>query len=150
MSKEKSTPTKYDRKAIYIGRRLDGKGHLQVFLLLPEKKEIHFKGIKRVWIGHTYKCSATKMSTRPERLPDDRVDDPAWEAQDALVDAENAKKRAEEKVSKMSKPQMRAAIEALRPLLEGVGYFGQSALVRHLVDQAGTKFGSKPSRKIKS
>lgn len=126
-----SNPT---RKAIYIGRRL-GRGDktLHAFLLLPDKKEIFFPRTRGVIIGHTYKCWATKMSRRPERTDDERIDNPVWDAADALVDAHNAKKRAETKARKNSSPALKAAVAALKPLVEKTNYIEQESLVRHLL-----------------
>lgn len=132
-----STPIKNDRKAVYIGRRLWGERGDKVahcFQLLPERRQMAFKGIKKVYIGYTYECAESTMPTRPTRTEDARIDNPEWEAADALVDARNARKRADAKIKANSRPAMKKAIEALKPVLIGLDYFQRRSLIEYLAN----------------
>jgi hypothetical protein len=141
--KKKLEPAKpkYPFKAVYTGRRVasDGKVY-QRFEKIPGGNEMYFKGIKGVWLGHIYACGDGTISMRPERIRDeDPIDDPEWEAADTLVDAHNAKKRAEATVRKASKPALKAAIAALKPLCEKLDYFQRKTLITHLAMQLAPK-----------
>lgn len=131
---------KLTRKAIYIGRRL-GRGDktFHVFLLLPKKKEMWYGKIQRVWIGHTYGCWPSQMSRRPPRLDDERIDNPEWDAADALVTAHLSKKRADVKAKRNVSPAIKKAVEAIKPLIEKTSWIEQEALVKHLVNLARDK-----------
>lgn len=130
---------KTKRKAVYTGRRLHGEKVVQRFELLPGKREMFYRNVRGVHIGHTYACSATQMSRRPEWLNEERRDNPEWEAQDALVDEFNARKRAEAKIRALTKPALRAALEALKPLVKGMDYFARVKLVTLLVEKVGSE-----------
>lgn len=133
----KQTPTKYDRKAVYTGRRLASNGKVyHRFELLPERSDMHFTGLTGVWLGHTYECTDSKIAKRPKMTDDDREDNAEWEAADAEVDAKNAVKRAEAKVRSQTKPALKKAVEALRPLFRGKGYFERRALIEYLAELA--------------
>lgn len=132
-------------KAIYAGRRgdfRDGKVR-QVFLRSDTKEEMFFTGIKRVAIGYTYECEAKSIKVAPKRTDDERIDNPEWDAADALVDAKNAEKRAAAKCSKESSPALQAAIDALVPLLKNTNFFDQRLLVEYLASEAGKKARAK-------
>lgn len=133
--KVKKTPTNYDRKAVYTGRRLQGNKVYQRFELLPERTEMFFSGIKGAWIGYIYKCTDSKMSSKPERTDDDRMDNAEWDAADALVDAYNAKKRAEAAIRGKQSPALKAAIVALKPLMRGLSSFSRAALIAYLAEE---------------
>lgn len=136
-----SKPAKvYDRKAVYTGRRIgrDGKIYHR-FELLPKRDEMHFAGIKQVWIGYTYKCTENSISAKPERTEDTKENNPAWEGADEAVDAHNAKKRAEANMRKEAKKNVQKAVEALRPIMRGLSIFEREELVKYLVDKARSK-----------
>jgi hypothetical protein len=137
-SASKPTPIKRDRQAIYVGRRWGTKGTtLQKFLLLPERKEMYFKGVKGVHMGYTYECSEDSISAKPKMIVDaPRVDDPEWEAEDALVDAANAQKRADAKIRANASPTMKKAIESIKPLLRGRNSYERELLVRYLIEKS--------------
>ena len=137
MSKKETPKAEYKCKCIYAGRRIGGDGKTyQLFLLLPEKREMYFRGVKRVWLGYTYKCGDTSISTKPERTDDEHVKNPEWESADTLVDIKTAEKRAETKLKKNTKPAMREAIEALRPLMKNLSYFNRRSLIEYLATEA--------------
>lgn len=119
---------------IYIGRRFNGPDIVQAF---QEEggKEIIFKGIIGVILGCSYEYTeAGKMSKHPKRLEKDLADNPAWEAQDALVEDHLRERRAEAKVKGLSRPAYRNAVEAVRPLLHGLNGRERSALIRRLME----------------
>lgn len=130
---------KFLYKAVYAGRRMtwDGKKTYQLFYRTDNQKEMNFKKIRGVWLGYTYECAADKISTTPKRCDDERVDNPEWEAKDALVDSHNAKIRAERVLNKSKAPQLKNAIEAIKPLItKNLGYFETRALIEYLTDRA--------------
>lgn len=140
MSKQEKKTEANTREAIYVGRRLLQNGATaHCFLLLPEKREMLFRGIKGIFIGYTYKCGSSTMPVRPDRTEAERIDNPEWEAADALVDARNARKRAEAKIRKSTRPALRNAIAALRPLLRGMSYFDRKELITYLAEQTKRK-----------
>jgi hypothetical protein len=103
----------------------------------PDGEERFFTGIRRVWIGYTYRCAKDGISRRPERVDDiDRIDNPTWEAADTLVDQRNAKNRADEKYQRSSSPTIRSAVKALEPLCKGLHYFEIRALIEILTEKA--------------
>lgn len=131
---------KYDRKAVYTGRRLFRSGSVVYrFELLPEKTEMFFSGIRGLIIGYTYACSASQMPTRPVRLEDEAIENPEWEVADALVDAEKRMKREEAKLRAKASPSVKKACEALRPLMIGKDYFSRKLLIEYLADKARAK-----------
>ncbi len=138
MMKNKTTPI-YDRKCIYTGRRLSGKKVFQRFELLPEKKEVYYSGIRGVVIGYTYPCSEKSMPTRPQSTEDERVDNPEWDAGDALVDAHHAEKRSQARMNAKSKPALRAALDSIRPLVSGLSYYDARNLIEFLVVESKKK-----------
>ncbi len=145
----KKEPDKYTRRAVYIGRRFwytkGGKGRVvYVFQFLPSRKELGFGRIRRVHIGNTYKCGTDTMPRHPERdFERPREDNPEWDARDALVEAENVKRlaqaKAEAKVAALSKPALKIAIEALRPLVRGLDYLQCKNLVVYMIEKARNK-----------
>jgi hypothetical protein len=142
-----SKQTVYSHKAVYIGRRLSGTKVLQAFLLLPDKKEIFFAGVRGVYMGYTYLCTDKNIAKRPERAEDEQLNDPQWEAEDALVDAYNEEKRGAQKMSKLSKPAVNHALEALMPLLKGLHYFDYHKLIEHITKLAIDKTIKKKSKR---
>lgn len=127
--------------AVYTGRKLgnDGKTIFQRFIVTDGKERL-FRGVKNVIPGYTYRIGKDYIATSPERVPDAAfVDNPEWEAADALVDAANAKRRAEAKIRAKAKPGVKKAIEALRPLLRGISYYDRLALVEYLATEAAKK-----------
>lgn len=123
-------------KVVYTGRRLvDGK---KVWQRFEDEKghERFFAGIRRVYIGHAYEAAAKSMSARPKQLDDPRVDNPTWEALDALVDDHREKQRAAKRWDKASRPIVKAAVKALVPLVRGISFFEVESLVRHLALKA--------------
>lgn len=132
-------PKVYTRKAVYTGRRMSGGKVWQRFELLPEKTEMFFRGVKRVYIGATYKCNRTSIAGKPERIDDEMIFNAEWDAADALVDAHNAEKRAEAKYRAKASPALKNAVEALRPLVRGIGFFDAKALTDYLVTEAKKK-----------
>jgi len=137
----------YDQKAVYIGRRFSGSKVLQAFL--RNNEVVYFSGIKRVWIGHTYACGKDSISTKPERLNIERIDNPEWEALDTLVDSKNAEKRAEKKISAMSKPHLKAAKDALYPLFKDLGFIEMRTLANYLVDEVYERIENEKNKRRK-
>lgn len=133
----KTRKINYNKKAVYIGRRLSKEKVLQAFLI--DGKEIYFSGIKRVILGYTYKCSQKFISTKPERTNDERIENSKWEAEDELVNAHRREKRIQKDLEKKSKPLVKNAVNALIPLTKGMGYVDMRILVNHLVDVAYEK-----------
>ncbi len=129
----------YTRRAVYTGRRLNGKNVFQCFELLPEKKEMFFKGIRGVHLGYTYECTDSQMPVRARCVDVERIDNPEWEAADAIVDARNAEKRAASKMAATSKPNLKRALEVLRPLMRGLSYYDTRNLIEYLVIEAKKK-----------
>ncbi len=140
MTKAKEEKPKYDRVAVYTGRRLMKSGEVyQRFELLPNRDELFFAGVKRVFIGEAYECNADRMPVRPVQAKHPNEDKPEWEAADALVDAHRAVKRAEAKAAVMSNPNLKRATEALSPLFKGLDYFNRKALVEFLATKVKGK-----------
>jgi hypothetical protein len=141
MKNEKPKEKKYDRTCIFVGRRL-GKGNktYQVFLLLPEKTEMYFRGIKRVYLGFTYRCTKNAIPIKPEMVHGaERVDNPEWEARDALVDEHNALRRSEAKYRKQSNPRVQALIASLKPLVKDLAFYETRNLIEYLVTKSKGK-----------
>lgn len=124
---------KFRDTATYTGRRLLANGKVYQRFEGSDGRERYFRGIRGVSIGFTYRCAKAKMPIRPEMTDDERINNPEWEAADALVDERNAKRRADAKVQSMSKPALKAAMEALKPLIKGMSYYERAALVNHLI-----------------
>lgn len=141
MKSDKPVESKYNRTCVYAGRKLsyDENKVFQRFIK-EDGEEMIFQGVKGVWIGYTYRCSDNRIAAKPERVHEiERIDNAEWEATDALVDARNAKRRAESKLSASSKPTIKAAIAALRPLMKGRSYFDRRALIEWLCVEASKK-----------
>ncbi len=140
-SKNEKGKVEYDRKCVYIGRRLlsDGKvGHK--FLLLPENEPMLFGGkIKNVWLGYIYKCSASSISTKPERTEDEPIENEDWHAEDAAVAASLKRTATERKLERTAPYAMNRAIEALRPLVKDRSFFECQTLVNMLIEKARKK-----------
>ncbi len=134
-----SQPKKYLCKAVYTGRRLSNGKVWQRFELLPEKTEMFFKGVKQVYLGYTYKCNKNSISGKPERTDDSPVHDAKWDAEDALVDAYNASRRAESKIRASTSPALKGAIQALKPLVRNISFFESRNLIDFLVQEAKRK-----------
>lgn len=133
---KKKDEKRYDRRAVYTGRRLGGGKIFHEFELLPERKKMYFQGIRRVFIGYAYKCTAGRMPEKPEiDYEIKREDNPKWDADDALVDATNAAKRAEKKYREAASPALKKALEALIPLVKGKNVFEREALLKYLLDK---------------
>lgn len=125
---------------VYTGRRLFNDGSVVQRFEMPDGTERFFSGIKNVWIGYSYKIGEKTISTRPERISEIEIkNNPEWDAADALVDAKNAKKRAEAKMKAQTKPAMKAAVLALTPLCKNLDLFQREALIKFLVDQTRYK-----------
>lgn len=139
-TKKEETPKpaiKYDRQAVFVGRRIGLEGKtVWRFELLPERTPMAFSRIKGVWIGHTYECTDKTIAGKPKRVDREREDNPEWEALDRHVDAVNAEKRVNAKLAADSRPAMKAAITALVPLVRAMDSFSAEMLVRHLVAEA--------------
>lgn len=133
--------SKYNRKAVYTGRRISGPSSkiYHRFELLPERSEMFFQGVRRVYIGYTYECSADRIAQKPVKTDDERIDNPEWDAADALIDQRRAEKRAEAKIKASTRPALKAAIAALRPLMRNLGYFQRKALVEYLAEESRKK-----------
>ncbi len=125
---------KHTLTCVYTGRRTTDSGKVWQRFEMPDGKEMFFKGVRRVYIGHTYKCSAGSISSRPECVYDiKRVIKPEWAAADAVVNAKNAARRSEAKMALKSKKELHDAVEALAPLFKGLSFFDRRALVELLV-----------------
>lgn len=129
--------TKYARHLVYTGRRKYENGKtLQRFEILPKREEVFFSGVKGVYLGYTYGASIKQLARRPERLDEyEREDNPAWDAADALVDVANAKKRADSVLSRLEKPALKAAIDALTPLVASLDYYDTKELVTYIASK---------------
>lgn len=131
------------RKALYIGRRFI-KGNLFYVFINESKKNLFFKGLKQVLIGHTYHLEDDgTIKATPDLLDDDRVDNPEWEAQDVLSINHYYEKRAEEKakkkLEKMSQPFIRAAVEALEPLAFNLSDYEIKSLALYLLKEISAR-----------
>jgi hypothetical protein len=125
---------KFPLAAVYSGRRLAASGG-EVFqtFTLPDGTELLYKGIRGVYIGHTYRCSAESIATWPERVPGaEVVVNGEWEARDSLAEAWLAKGRAKKKMAASHKPMVKKAMDALRPLVKGLPLYEHNALITHL------------------
>ena len=131
--------TEYKEKAVYTGRRRFQNGKVVHRFQKSNGEEMFFGGIKGVWIGFTYKCGGDSISRKPERTDDERIDNPEWDAADALIDAQNRVKRMEKRLAANTKPALKEAIDALIPLVRGLRNFDRDVLVKYLVDQAMKK-----------
>jgi hypothetical protein len=131
---KKKAEAEYKLTAVYTGRRLLSDNKTIIHRFERGDRELLFKGIKRVWIGHTYKCSESQMPIRPERADVPRIDNPAWEAADELVSAQKKHQRSEVKLKNTSSPALKTAIIALAPLVKDLGYFQIKLLIEHLID----------------
>lgn len=120
---------------VYIGRRTSKKGAVWAFQT-SDGGERYFGRISGVWIGHTYEATAKGISRRPKQTDAKRIDNPKWEAEDAIVDAVNLEKRAAKKFADASSPHIKAAVTALLPLTRGLNMFDVDKLVRALVISA--------------
>lgn len=126
---------KFRLRVVYTGRRLNGdRGFIQRFET-PDGKERFFSGIHGVFIGHTYEAGATGMAVWPKRLDVERIDNPEWEAADALVEAKRRERSAEARVRKALTPALKTAIAALTPLMKDKGYFEREAIIKYLAEQ---------------
>ncbi len=125
--------------AIYIGRRLGKSKTFHAFIRTDNKEEMWFEKTKGCIIGCTYECEADSIKRRPIRTDDKIIDNAQWDAQDALVDAKNAEKRAEAKMRDVESPALKAAVAALIPLCKTLGIFEQEKLIRYLVNEARKK-----------
>lgn len=132
----KQPENKYPFTCIYAGRRLRYDGKVYQLFLRDGKEEMGFSGVKGVWIGYTYRCGEDKIATKPERTDAERVDNPEWDAKDALVDAHRAEKRAKAKLADATRPALKNAITALVPLVRNIPGFQARHLVEYLVDEA--------------
>lgn len=131
---------KYPELCVYAGRRLDKNNKLHQCFIFPGNEVAWFKGIKGVHLGYTYRCTKEKLSVKPPRVYDvSRVDNPEWEAADALVDAHNAKKRAAAKIAATTSPAIKNAIQALIPVCRNLGYYDRQQLIEFLTDKATVK-----------
>lgn len=142
-------PKKIDdsHRALYMGRRFNGKTPMHCFRLNGE--DVFFAKTRGVIIGYTYKCGKDTMLKKPERDWDiERVDNPEWEAADAIVTAmvkeKREQKKAEAKMKAVSKPALKAAALALLPLCKKLNYSERQKLVRYLVEEL-SKLSKPPS-----
>jgi hypothetical protein len=126
-------------QAVYVGRRVVDSGKvLQAFKINGVGDPIFFKGIQGVFLGYTYKFNKEKgtMAKRPERFNLPLIDNPEWEAADLLAEAKLKGERESRKLSALSKPRLRNAVESVRPLLKGLSYSQRSRLVNIIIDMA--------------
>lgn len=127
----------YNARAVYTGRRLGGGKVWQRFELLPDRREMYFSGVKGLYIGYAYECTDKTIPARPKCDHEiKREDNPEWDAADAVVDARNAERRAQAKMKEESRPALKKAVEALKPLMRGLSVFDREALIKYLADQA--------------
>lgn len=124
------------KSVVYIGRRFNGPDVVQAFRE-ESGKEIIFKGIVGVTLGCAYKYDGDgKLAKRPERAERELAHNPAWDAQDALVEDYLRERRAKAKAKGLSRPAYRNAVEAIRPLLRGLNGRERSALIRRFIEDA--------------
>lgn len=126
-------------KCVYAGRRLNHVTHSKVEIFhcfIQNGKEMFFKNVLGVFMGCSYECSQDTISRRPKLLADDRVDNPDWEAKDALAAAWLKSRRAKNKIKNLQKPYIKAAMQALIPLLKNLDSQEVSSLVSHLTFEA--------------
>lgn len=126
---------KYPLKVVYTGRRLIENKIYHRFEK-PNGEAMHFRGVKRVWIGYTYKCGENNISSKPERTEDERIDNPEWDVADELVDAELKRKKAEKILEGKQSPALKNAIAALAPLCRNISYFQRRTLIEYLCEQS--------------
>lgn len=122
--------------AIYIGRRLNGDKPVQAFQL-PNKKVVYFRSIVGIFIGGVYECfGGTTMNTRPKRIDTAVTVDPEWEREDLRVEAKVKRRRLEERLKRDSRPAVNRVVDALAPLVKGIGFWEKKALVEYLIQLA--------------
>jgi hypothetical protein len=139
---KKTEGPRYNETCVYTGRR-EGKKCILHRFEKPDGEEMYFSGIRGVHIGMTYRCGKTNIASRPELVMEvERIDNPEWDAADALIDAKRAEKRAEKKLAASTKPALKTAVSALQPLVRGMSYFDRKSLVEYLVEEA-VKVGKK-------
>lgn len=121
---------------VYIGRRTATSGRVVQAFQQKNGKEICFKGLRHLYIGHSYEMINGTIAVQAEWLRDiPRINNAKWEAADALIDAENAKKRAQAKVAALSKPKLKEAKSILSELTQGMGFFDRLKLIDYLVKE---------------
>lgn len=124
---------------IYTGRRF-GANRKDVYQRFEtaDGQSSFFKGISRVWIGYSYEGKKASISKSPSRVLDaERVDNPSWELEDAVVEQALRRRRAETKVSREQKPIINAAIRAIMPLFAAESdIFHLNAVIKYLVSEA--------------
>lgn len=138
----------YNEKAVYTGRRLQSNGEVWHRFEKPNGEEMYFGKTQRVYIGHTYACGKSNIARRPERdYGIERVDNPEWDAADALVDAHRARRRAEAKAKATSSPALKNASAALAPLFKGLDYFQRRYLIEYLANSLDDRGKVRKKRK---
>lgn len=130
---------KHKYKAVYAGRRLIGSKVRQLFIRTDNKEEMYFTGIRLVYIGNTYECGASSISTRPIRVDVECIDNPEWDAAEMLVRAELKRRNDDYKLSKLSSKSIKIAKDALRPLCKGLGYNERRILIEMLTEVLNEK-----------
>lgn len=137
MTQNSKAKPNMNRQAVYTGRRLlIGGGIAHSFLLLPDRTKLLFKSTRGVRIGWTYECGEAEIARRPKQVEREHEENLEWITADALVDAHNAEKRAQAKYAAKSGERIKAAVEALRPLLRATSYYDRKALVEYLLEKA--------------
>lgn len=129
---------KYRIKVRYTGRRfLKGRAWHRFERIDGSGGPALFPGVVGCVIGAVYYAGAKVIAKRPERCADEPIrSKPEWEAEDALADVELEKKRANSKLHAQNKAHLKLAIDVLRPLVQGLGYWETKTLVTYLAEQA--------------
>jgi hypothetical protein len=121
------------------------------FELLPNRKLMFFGRISGVSIGGTYACTKDSISKKPERIAREIESNPEWEANDALVDERNMELRNQVRIASLSRPHIKAAIQALKPLVEPFPEFdwgnSRKKIISLLVDEARKAISERKKRK---
>lgn len=122
--------------AVYTGRRVNGKELVQSFLR-KDGTPIYFKAIVGVSIGSTYEMTdETHINRRPKLLDVPVQRDAEWERKDLEAEMAQKRWRLEAKLKGDSRPAVDRAAAALRPLIQGKGFWEKKAIVEYLITLA--------------
>lgn len=130
---------------IYCGERV---GHFgEIFQLFKTKKgkAMHFKGIKRVWVGDCYVVTDGTMKINPESVDGFAMgmeDANEAEAQREVVRHARAEKK---KAMELKKPNAKivAAIKLLRPFYRSMNHIDQRRFTQYLQNEMSKPGGRK-------
>jgi hypothetical protein len=126
-----------NKTAVYIGRRMgNDKKPLQVFLL-PDGKEVCFRGIRGVSIGSTYECSGETMKVHPKLVADVQpVRNSVWEQKDLDVEMTVKAERVKAQLQRNARPNLDRLVSQMRPFIEGMNFWQKKAFVEQVLSLA--------------